>query len=930
MPLSWNEIRRRAVAFAHEFKDARRENAETHTFYNEFFNVFGISRRRVASFEEPVKLLGNKRGRIDLFWKGTLLVEQKSAGKDLTRAKSQALDYFPNLTEDELPRYILVSDFQTFELHDLEGGAPVVFTLTELPDNIEYFAFIAGYKRREFKDQDPVNIKASVIMGGIHDALKANGYVGADLELFLVRLLFCLFADDTGIFEKGIFSSFIEDRTRSDGSDLGGQLALLFQTLNQEQAKRPKNLDEDVAAFPYVNGDLFRRHLPLASFDSVMRDALLKACYFDWSEISPAVFGALFQHVMDTEDKDKRRGIGAHYTTERAIMKVIRPLFLDDLAAELEQAKASKARLRALHDRIAKLRFLDPACGCGNFLIIAYRELRLLEIDLLKLLNPKRDQLQLADITRLSRINVDQFYGIEIEEFPARIAEVALWLVDHQMNNRLSSEFGHLYVRIPLTTSPHIVNANALKADWTGLVKPTDLSYILGNPPFIGHQYRNDDQVADHTLIWGTKGRFGRLDYVSCWYRKALDFIRANPEIHVAFVSTNSITQGEQASILWSYMFQAGAHIHFAHRTFQWASDARGKAAVHCVIIGFGLKVPAGRRLFEYDDIKGDPHEVEKVANINGYLIDGPDIALPTRTKPKPGFPRALQGSKPWDGGYLTLSDAERADLLAREPKAAPWIRLYLGCDELIYDQKRWCLWLKGVTPAQLAELPLVRQRLAGVRESRLASPTESTNELANVPTLFAQDRQPAERYFAIPEVSSENRRFIPMTFLEPDVIASNKLLTMIGASLLHFGVLSSTMHMAWVRHICGRLESRFSYAPSVYNNFPFPKPNAAQVEGIEQAAQGVLDARAAFPGSSLAQLYDPLAMPPELTKAHANLDRAVDRAYRPQPFLNERLRMEFLFKLYEAEVAPLVAPARAKNRRSKSSTQRTEEAKAE
>lgn len=919
MPLSWNEIRRRAIAFAHEFKDARRENAETHTFYNEFFNVFGISRRRVASFEEPVKMLGTKRGRIDLFWKGTLIVEQKSAGRDLARAKSQALDYFPNLTEDELPRYILVSDFQTFELHDLDGGKPIPFKLSELPNNIEHFAFIAGYKRREFKDQDPVNIKASVIMGGIHDALKANGYVGADLELFLVRLLFCLFADDTGIFEKGIFTSLIEDRTRPDGSDLGGQLALLFQTLNQETVKRPKNLDEDVAAFPYVNGDLFRRHLPLASFDSVMRDALLKACYFDWSEISPAVFGALFQHVMDTEDKDKRRGIGAHYTTERAIMKVIRPLFLDALRDELEQAKTSKQKLRALHDKLVGLRFLDPACGCGNFLIIAYRELRLLEIDLLKLLHPKRDQLQMGDITGLSRVNVDQFYGIEIEEFPARIAEVALWLVDHQMNNRLSSEFGHLYVRIPLTTSPHVINANALKADWNGLVKASDLSYILGNPPFIGHQYRTDAQAEDHTLVWGKKGRFGRLDYVTCWYRKALDYVRDNPAIQTAFVSTNSITQGEQASILWSYMFQNAAHITFAHRTFQWASDARGKAAVHCVIIGFGLQEPVRRRLFEYDDIKGDPHEVEKVSNINGYLIDGPNIALPTRTQPKPGFPRALQGSKPWDGGALLLDDDEKAELLQREPNADKWIRPYWTAENVLDGQRRWCLWLKGLSPQQLSALPSVKERVGRVRKARLASPTVATQKAATTPTLFAQDRQPVGDYIVIPEVSSENRRYLPIKFLKATDIASNMVLTLEGGTLFHFAVLSSTMHRAWLQHVCGRMKSDYRYSPSVYNNFPFPKPTAVQWKAIEEAAQGVLDVRAEFPGSSLADLYDPLGMPPKLTKAHAALDKAVDRAYRPQPFVNERLRMEYLFKLYESEVAPLVQLPRRATRRARS-----------
>ena len=914
MALSWNEIRKRAIAFSHEWQDATRERAETQSFYNDFFNVFGISRRRVATFEEPVKKLGDKQGFIDLFWKGTLLVEQKSAGRDLAPAKTQALDYFPNLKENELPRYVLVSDFQTFELSDLDTSEPpVTFTLADLYKNIEHFAFIAGYKRRTYKDQDPVNIKASEIMGGIHDALKANGYVGAELELFLVRLLFCLFADDTGIFEKDIFTFYIEERTSEDGSDLGGHLAMLFQTLNQDTADRPNNLDEDLSRFPYVNGDLFRSHLPLASFDSTMREALLKACYFDWSEISPAIFGALFQHVMDTEDKDKRRGIGAHYTTEQNIMKVIGPLFLDELRAEFEATGTNKARLRRLHDRLADITVLDPACGCGNFLIIAYRELRALEIDILTKLHSNTEQLQFTDITGLSRIDVDQFYGIEIEEFPARVAEVAMWLVDHQMNVRLSNTFGYAYVRIPLKTSPHVINGNALQADWSGLIPPDKLSYIVGNPPFIGHQYRTDDQVADHTKIWGTKGKFGRLDYVTCWYRKALDYMRHNPTIRAAFVSTNSVCQGEQASILWSYMFDEGAHIQFAHRTFQWASDARGQAAVHCVIIGFALDEPKTRRLFEYDDIKGDPHEVPSVTNINGYLINGANIALPSRTKPKPEFPQMLKGSQPTDGGGLILTQQQKTDLIDKEPSAAQFIRPYVGGDELLSGNYRACLWLKSTTPAQLKTMPEVKKRLQIVRDARLASPTPSVRDFADKPTLFTQDRQPTDNYLAIPEVSSENRRFIPIAFFDPTIIASNKVQMIVGGTLFHFGVLMSTMHMTWVRHVCGRLESRYSYAPSVYNNFPFPNPNDKQRQAIKSAVQGVLDVRAKFPDSSLADLYDPLGMPPELTKAHQALDRAVDLAYRPQKFDNERLRMEFLFKLYETDVAPLLATPKKK-----------------
>lgn len=913
MPLSWNEIRSRAVAFSNEFADARRENSETQTFYNEFFNVFGISRRRVATFEEPVKKLGDKRGRIDLFWKGNLLVEQKSAGGDLVTAKEQALDYFPNLTEDELPRYILVSDFQTFELHDLDTGVEHGFKLSDLHRNVEHFGFIAGYKRREYKDQDPVNIKASLIMGGIHDALKANGYVGADLELFLVRLLFCLFADDTGIFEKDIFSFYIEERTVEDGSDLGPKIAQLFQVLNTEKTKREKNLDEDLARFEYVNGDLFHRHLTIASFDRSMREALLKACYFDWSDISPAVFGALFQHVMDTDDKDKRRGIGAHYTIEQNILKVIGPLFLEELWAEFDAAKTNKAALGRLHDKIADMRFLDPACGCGNFLIIAYRELRLLEIEILKKLHPDRTQLQFTDITGLSRLDVDQFYGIEIEEFPSRVAEVAMWLVDHQMNIRLSEAFGFAYVRIPLKKSPHIANANALKADWSGLVLPENLSFIFGNPPFIGHQYRAAEQVDDHTLIWGKTGKFGRLDYVTCWYRKALDYMATNPAIKVAFVSTNSISQGEQASILWSYLFDRGVHIDFAHRTFQWASDARGKAAVHCVIVGFGLQQPKKPRIFEYDDVTGEPHEVQGVSNINGYLIDAANLVLATRTKPKPGHLQLSKGSQATDGGNLIFTSTDKDEFLRREPGARKWFKKYIGGEDLIASENRWCLWLKDITPAELRQLPGVKQRLEAVKAVREASPTPSVNAFAEFPTLFTQDRQPSKPFLAIPKVSSIARRYIPIAFVQPDIIITDMVHYLEGATHYEFGLLSSAMHVCWVRHVCGRLKSDFRYGPAVYDNFPFPHPNDRQRSAIESAAQDVLNARDQFRDSSLAELYDQIGMPPVLTKAHQALDRAVDVAYRPQPFPNERSRMEHLFKLYETEVAPLLAKTKKK-----------------
>ena len=489
MRLSWNEIRARASKFSADYADATYEKGETQSFYNDFFDVFGVQRRKVASFEEPVKKLGNKQGFIDLFWKGTLLVEHKSAGRSLTKAKTQALDYFPGLKDAELPRYILVSDFQNFELYDLDEGTDVQFTLTQLHKNIEHFAFILGVQKRTFKDQDPVNVEASQLMGRLHDALKVSGYVGDDLERLLVRLVFCLFADDTGIFERDTFLDLIADRTAIDGSDIGQWLSKLFDVLNMPQEKRQKTLDDNLAQFPYVNGDLFHERLPIPDFDSGMRALLIEACEFSWDAISPAIFGSLFQSVMNAKE---RRASGAHYTTEKNILKVIQPLFLDDLRAEFTLAKGRRgtgqaAALRALHDKLASLTFFDPACGCGNFLIITYRELRTLEIELLRELYPTGQRV--LDVSSLSKIDVNQFYGIEIGEFPARIAEVALWMMDHIMNNRLSLEFGEAFARIPLKKSPHIHHADALELEWKTVLPPGECSFILGNPPFIGFVY---------------------------------------------------------------------------------------------------------------------------------------------------------------------------------------------------------------------------------------------------------------------------------------------------------------------------------------------------------------------------------------------------------------------------------------------------------
>ncbi len=621
MPLSWNEIKSRAVTFTNEWKDDLSEDAEAKSFWDDFFNVFGISRRRVATFEQQVKKIDDKQGFIDLLWKGTILIEHKSRGKDLAKAYKQAKDYFPGLTEKELPRYILVSDFERFNLYDLEQNTAHEFKLTDFVNQVHLFGFIAGYQKRTYKEQDPVNLEAAALMGKLHDKLEAIGYTGHALELYLVRLLFCLFADDTNIFEKGILQDYIELRTSEDGSDLANHLAQLFEVLNSPAEKRFKNLDESLAAFPYVNGKLFEEHLPTASFDSEMRRILLDCTLLDWGKISPAIFGSLFQSVMNPKE---RRNLGAHYTSEKNILKVIKPLFLDELWNDFEKNKGDKNALKKLHERISKLRFLDPACGCGNFLIIAYRELRLLEMEIVKILLNNQT---VTDIGHYFLLDVDKFYGIEYEEFPAQIAQVAMWLIDHQMNIKASEIFGEYYVRLPLRKSAVIKHGNALQTDWQSLIEPMPwekeepkYNYIFGNPPFVGKSLQNAEQKKDMDLIFNGVNGAGVLDYVTAWYIKAAQYMQAHNVIamsdagakkqstdltNAAFVSTNSISQGEQVGILWNELFHKyKIKIHFAHRTFKWGNEARGNAAVHVVIIGFANFDINEKRIFEYENIK--------------------------------------------------------------------------------------------------------------------------------------------------------------------------------------------------------------------------------------------------------------------------------------------------------------------------------------
>ncbi len=915
--LSWNQIRANAARFAEDWKEAHYERGETQSFYNDFFQVFGVRRRKVATFEHPVKNLPEgRRGYLDMFWKGVLLVEQKSAGRKLVPAKTQAFDYFPGLKDAELPRYLLLSDFQTFELYDLELGTEVRFQLSELSANVEHFGFILGIEKRVFRDQDPANIEASELMGHLHDALKASGYLGHDLERLLVRLLFCLFADDTGIFEpRDIFTDLIEQRTSEDGADVGQWLAVLFDVLNQPEEERQTNLDEDLKAFPFINGDLFSERLRVPAFTEVMRRQLGAACRFNWSKISPAIFGALFQSVLDEKERRKQ---GAHYTTEKNILKVIEPLFLDELRAELSRLKGPgiknrRAALLTFQNKLAGLKFFDPACGCGNFLIIAYRELRDLELQVLIELTRGADENQMW----LVQTNVDQFYGIEIGEFPARIAEVAMWMTDHIANNKISLHFGEVFLRIPLKTSPRINHADALEMDWNEVLPAKECNYVFGNPPFIGAKYQSELQRGQVRRIAGLGKSGGTLDYVTAWFIKAGEYARGgNPRI--GFVATNSITQGEQVAQLWPLLFnRCGLEIAYGHRTFAWGSDARGMAHVHVVVLGLSRREdePKVKRLFTYPDIKGDPVETSH-AKLSPYLIDAgnlgdPHIVVREEARPINGMPKLITGTQPIDGGFLIFTPEERQAFVAIEPSSERFFRPYVGAREFIQGTIRFILALQDASPAELRKMPKVLERLEKVKQSRLESIRSQTSAIANSPTQFFITVIPNRPFLAVPEVSSERRDYTPLAYLEPPMIPNNKTRILPDASPWIFALLTSRMHMTWLRTIGGRLESRFQYSLGiVYNTFPLPDITDAQKSQLDILAQKVLDARARFPDSTLADLYDPTAMPPALRKAHQTLDIAVDKLYDPKPFTDDRHRAEHLLGRYEAMLSPLLAGA--------------------
>ncbi len=902
---SLRETTNKAHKFIKEYQNTTKESAEAQSFLNDFFDVFGIHRRRTASFEHQVRTDEKGVKSIDLLWEGVLLVEMKSLGKNLDKAYKQGKNYFKGLKDEQLPRYVLVCDFNKFRLYDLDDKQNYRFKLDDLINNLHLFDFMHGGDIDKITEYD-LNEEAALILGKLHDALEKSNFTGHQLQIFMVRILFCLFAEDTGVFNRHQFVKYLQNFTHESGIDTDMHLAKLFQVLNKPQHERSTNLPDELNAFPYVNGDLFEKRIDMPSFNKSMREQLLECCYFNWHNISPAIFGSLFQSIMD---KQSRRNLGAHYTSETNILKVIEPLFLQELKNELKQItklkqeKTRNNKLIEFNKKIKHLMFLDPACGCGNFLIITYREIRKLELQILKAQQKYAQQKHIGvDIEPEIRLN--NFYGIEIEQWPAKIAEVAMWLTQHQMNVEFAKEFGREPDLLPLKQHANIYNGNALEKDWETIVPKNRLNYIIGNPPFVGSKYQTKEQKQLQISIFGKIKNAKQLDFVASWFYKSAQFIQ-NTNIDCAFVGTNSITMGEQVATLCTPILNMGINLHFAHRTFAWHNDAKGKAAVHCVIIGFGQQERDKKYLFDYPNLKSKPNKLT-VKNINPYLINAPNIVIQPRNEPLNAQNPLWFGNMPLDGGFLLLNADEKEQLLRNNPVLDKWIKPVLGAREFLNNSERYCLWLADISTRELRELmqiPEINRRIQGVKQMRLQSLRIATQKLSKTPWLFGEIRHTKNTYILVPSVSSERREYVPIGFFEQNTITTNANFMIPNATLCDFAILSSQIHMDWMRVIAGRLKSDYRYsAKLVYNNFPFPK--ISDKKPIEKLAQAILTARDSEfkkdSKTSLADLYDPDTMPPTLRKAHQKLDQTVDKLYRKQGFKTPLDRVKHLFKLYQ------------------------------
>lgn len=908
------EQRRAAKGFVEIWKDRGYEKGESQPFWIALLgNVFGIPNpENYVKFEDQVQMEHTKF--IDaIIPTARVIIEQKSKGIDLTKPErqrdgsyrtpyDQAKHYADELEFSRKPRWIVTCNFQEFRIHDMERphAEPEIIQLVDLPKEYERLSFLVDPEHTHIQRQLEISIQAGEIVGKLYDEILKNykdptsEETLKSLNILCVRLVFCLYAEDSGVFgKKGAFRHFLG---RYNYRDLRNNLIRLFKVLNTKNEDRDPYLNEELAAFPYVNGQLFEdESIEIPQFNAKVQNLLFTQASegFDWSGISPTIFGAVFESTLNPET---RRSGGMHYTSIENIHKVIDPLFLDELKAELEEIKkiavmnTRDRRLIAFQEKLAGLTFLDPACGSGNFLTETYLSLRKLENEALKILY--QDQM-LMNIEGIIKVSIGQFYGIEINDFAVAVARTALWIAENQMMKETGYIVGKRLDFLPLKSYTNIVEGNALRLDWNTVIPKEKLCYIMGNPPFVGFTYMSDAQKSDVQYIFpGTKN----LDFVCCWYKKADDFI-SETKILVAFVSTNSICQGETVPAFWP---KIRSHIHFAHRTFRWDSEAKSKAHVHCIIVGFGFGEPKNPVIFNEG---GHPVPAK---NISSYLIDAPNVVVWNRNNPLCIVQPMIYGNKPTDGGNLILSEEEYQSLIISSPEAKKFIRRLLGSEEYINNKVRYCLWLVHATPAEIRNMPEVLKRVEAVRKMRENSKAKATRDYAIYPTLFRQITQPeGKNYIIVPRVSSESRRYIPMGFIQADVIVSDSVQIIPDATLSHFGILTSNVHMAWMRTVGGRLKSDYRYSKDiVYNNFPWPEVSEGVKERIAATAQGILDARELYPDCSLADLYDEVTMPQELRKAHQANDKAVMAVFGYKVSMTEPEIVADLMKRYQELVA--------------------------
>lgn len=884
--ISISEIRSRAAAFAKRWEGEEYERGESQTFWNEFLAVFGVDRKRVAYFEQRAKKSsGAGYGFIDLFWPGVLLVEQKSLGKSLEAAESQADDYLAQLNNGEFPIASIVSDFRRLKITWFEGldkGNTSILDLKDLPVMVDKFAFLAGYKVRDYAqlDHEVVNGKAVQLLIGLYKEIDGDHYSQETTATFLNRILFLLFGDDSGLWSRGLFYQLVSESS-PDGSDLSGLLSELFLTLDKPLNVRSSKQNDLIAQFPYVNGQLFAEHCEVPLFDTKMRSALLSCCLFDWAQVSPDIFGSLFQEVKDQVD---RRSDGEHYTSPGNILKVLDSVLLVELRAELENCGKSLNKLELFRQRLGTYTVLDPACGCGNFLVVAYRAMRALELDALKRIREIQgaDVISTMDLTDSLHVNLANFQGIELHEWPAAIAKTALFLADHQANVELSQNFGTAPARLPIEHIADIRIGNALKLDWIDNLKGNQL-VIIGNPPFVGMDKMSLEQQNDRNEVFNDLGfesgdRVGRLDYVASWFGKAIQYVNKFPT-SVAFVTTNSLFQGDQARAMEQVLDRSDMSIDFAHKTFKWASAGKGKAAVYCSIVGFSRNPGSKQKaIFEYPDVNSKPYERPAKA-INAYLIDS-ELKGPIKltTPINPDIPKLTKGSQPTDGGHLIV-EAEDFLEVSKDEICAKYLRPFVRAEAVLNGGQAWCLWLEGATPSELRGSPILRERLAKVASARSLSKTESVRKCAATPYLFTQIRQPTSHWLAVPRVSSENRAYIPMAYLPPDHIAGDTVSLVQDAEKWLFAALQSKAFTDWVATFSGALEGRFRISPDLsFNGFPLLVTPVSARQELSQFADEILGIRETFSEQTLADLYDELTMPRNLRDVHNKLDAYLDK----------------------------------------------------